>query len=75
MNKIKTNMSQIKKWRIENRYSIPQMASKLEINKYTYRNYEKGNCNMPPEILIKFLRIRSELDDLKLAEMLEEYYE
>ena len=68
-------MSIYKKYRKARGITQKRMAELLDINLNTYRNYELGLRVMPYEVLIDFLRLRGEVDDLKLANLLEELYD
>ena len=48
------------------------MSDTLGIIVRSYRNYEYGNRQIPYDILAKFLYMRNELDDRKLAKILDE---
>ena len=68
-------MSVYKKYRKARGITQERMAELLDINLNTYRNYELGLRVMPYEVLVDFLRLRGEVDDLKLANLLEEIYD
>lgn len=68
-------MSIYKKYRKSRGITQKRMAELLDVNVNTYRNYELGKRVMPYEVLIDFLRLRGETDDLKLANLLEELYD
>lgn len=65
-------MSILKKFRLEKELSQEEMAKKLDIHANAYRNYEIGKRMMPTNVLMKFLRLRAEANDLELANLLEE---
>lgn len=65
-------MTMLKKYRLDNRYTQKDMANKLELNLNTYRNYELGKRCMPYSVLAKFLVLRGNKDDRKLAKILQE---
>lgn len=67
-------MSMLKKYRLLAGLTQEEMAKKMGISKNGYRNYERGIRVMPPEVLYKFLKIRGEKEDLKLAGVLKEIY-
>lgn len=60
----------LKQYRLKNKISQKEMANKLNINVYTYINYELGRRRIPYNILANFLEIRGYEDDLKLAKIL-----
>ena len=66
-------MSQLKKYRLINNYTQKEMALKLNISVPAYWNYESGKRIMPANVLIKFLELRGEKEDLKLAKILKEF--
>lgn len=68
-------MSIFKKFRLEKELSQEEMAKKLGIHINAYRNYEIGKRMMPGNVLMKFLRLRAEANDLELADLLEEICE
>ncbi len=63
-------MTILKRYRIENKLTQQDMANKLNINLFTYVNYEVGRRRMPYNILADFLIIRGLEDDIKLAKIL-----
>lgn len=65
-------MSQLKMYRIMNNYTQKEMAEKLGISIPAYWNYENGKRIMPTDVLIKFLELRGEKEDLKLVKVLKE---
>lgn len=65
-------MSMIKKLRLELKLTQEEMAEKLKINICTYRNYEKGKRMLTYDVLIRFLKLRGNKQDLELVKILEE---
>lgn len=65
----------LKEYRVANRFTQKEMATKLNLNINTYRNYELGKRCMPYETLANFLELRGYEDDLKLAKILKEIKE
>ena len=63
-------MTLLKQYRLENKISQKEMAKKLNINVYTYVNYETGRRRIPYNLLADFLELRGNEDDLKLAMIL-----
>ena len=67
-------MSMLKKFRLLNEYTQFELAKKLGISRNAYVNYEKGIRTMPLNITYRFLKLRGEVGDIKLCEVLEEIY-
>lgn len=67
-------MSMLKKFRLLNEYTQFELAKKLGISINAYANYEKGIRTMPLNITYRFLKLRGEVNDIKLCEVLEEIY-
>lgn len=65
----------LKQFRLDNRYTQKEMAKMLELNLNTYRNYELGNRTVPYCLLRRFLLLRGNEDDIKLANILKEIEE
>lgn len=68
-------MTILKQIRLANRYTQEQFANLLGLNLYTYRSYELGNREIPPKVLKKILKMRGTESDIKLAKILEEFYD
>lgn len=67
-------MTILKQIRKKNRYTQEEFAKILGIKKRAYASYENGERKTPPLVLAKILRIRGTSDDIKLANILEEFY-
>lgn len=67
-------MTLLKKYRINNDLVQKEMADKLNISLPAYRNYEIGKRVLPPEILLRFLKLRNYPSEEKLIKVLEELY-
>lgn len=65
-------MNPLKEFRRKKHLSQQEMSDTLGITVRSYRNYEYGNRQIPYDILAKFLYMRNELDDRKLAKILDE---
>ena len=65
-------MSMLKRFRLQKELRQEEMAKKLEISPNAYRNYETGKRMLPPDGLMRFLRMRATEKDLELADILEE---
>lgn len=65
-------MSMLKRFRLQKELRQEEMAKKLEISPNAYRNYETGKRMLPPDVLMRFLRMRATEKDLELADILEE---
>lgn len=68
-------MTILRKYRIDNDFTQPEMARKLGCSLPAYRNYELGKRIIPHNILISFLKMRGKEQDLELVTALEEIYE
>lgn len=62
----------LKQYRVAKRLTQQEMATMLNLNINTYRNYELGKRCMPYEVLANFLELRGNEDDLKLAKILKQ---
>ena len=65
-------MNKLKEFRKNRHLTQREMAKKLKITYYAYRHYEYAERTMPNSVFIRFLRLRAQGDDLKLADILEE---
>lgn len=63
----------LRKYRLENRYRLEDMANMLNIKKDTYNGYEKRKRKTPLEVLVKFLEIRQEENDDIAIKVLKEF--
>ena len=65
-------MSMIKKLRLKKELSQEEMAKQLNISTNAYRNYESGTRLLPTDVLMRFLQMRGEPQDIELVKILEE---
>lgn len=65
-------MSMIKKLRLKMELSQEEMAKQLKISTNAYRNYESGARLLPADVLMRFLQMRGEPQDIELVKILEE---
>ena len=65
-------MSMIKRLRLKKELSQEEMAKQLNISTNAYRNYESGARLLPTDVLMRFLQMRGEPQDIELVEILEE---
>lgn len=64
-------MNPLKEFRVSRHLSQQEMSDVLGVTVRSYRNYEYGKRQLPYDVLAKFLYIRNELDDRKLAKILD----
>lgn len=65
-------MNPLKEFRASKHLSQQEMSDVLGVTVRSYRNYEYGKRQLPYDVLAKFLYIRNELDDRKLAKILDD---
>lgn len=65
-------MSMLKKYRMKKQLTQNEIAKILNISTNAYRNYESGERLIPTDVLMRFLRMRAEKQDIILADILEE---
>ena len=65
-------MNLLKEFRASKHLSQQEMSDVLGVTVRSYRNYEYGKRQLPYDVLAKFLYIRNELDDRKLAKILDD---
>lgn len=63
----------LEKYRLENRYTLREMAKMLKLTMPTYNCYEKKTRKVPLEVIIRFLEIRNEENDDKAINILKEF--
>ena len=63
----------LEKYRLENRYTLREMAKMLKLTMPTYNCYEKKTRKVPLEVIIRFLEIRNEEKDKEIIKILKEF--